>query len=223
MAEADIQRYLKRVESQHYLKPKFMEFLTALLEKIDAVHGVAKDMPLLFYVRTAVGDQLDIVAKYVGIERMLPNVHIPGYDSGMDDDTFRIAVLAKIMQNNWNGTNEGFLEIWDNTLGDTYVIDYHDNQDMTIKIILHGTFEPIITELLVAGYIFPKPAGVGVNLEVIQELDTAPIYIGVAPEANAARIGINSGISERPISARASIGRGTAFCYNACRYAIKVQ
>ena len=44
----DIKRYLDRTESQHIIRPKYVAAVTALLEKLDAAHGIAKDIPALF-------------------------------------------------------------------------------------------------------------------------------------------------------------------------------
>ena len=77
MAESDIQRYLNGIESQHSAKPRFMQHLTEILEKIDGATGAAKDMPIAFFIEEAVGNQLDILGKLIGITRIIT---IPGSD-----------------------------------------------------------------------------------------------------------------------------------------------
>ncbi len=169
MAEPDIQRYLDDIGSQHQPQGRFMTHLTKILEKVDAAHGLAKEMPKYFFVKEAKGDQLDVVAKLVGSDRRFPPVPIPGYPPLLPDDIFRLVVLAKIAQNQWDGTNASYKKLWDDTLGDWMDATFVDNQDMTMNVNITGTVEPIMTELILAGYIIPKPMGVGMNVEIIVE------------------------------------------------------
>lgn len=168
MAKQDVQRYLNDIESQHQPQERFMSHLRKILEKIDAAHGLSKDMPEYFWVMEAKGDQLDVVAKLVGSDRRFPPIPIPGYPTLLPDDIFRLVVLAKIAQNQWDGTYASFKELWDATLGDWMDATFTDNQDMTMDVDITGTVEAVMTELILAGYIIPKPMGVGMNVEITQ-------------------------------------------------------
>lgn len=168
MAEPDIQRYLDDVGSQHQPQSRFMTHLTKILEKVDVAHGLAKEMSKYFWVKEAKGDQLDVVAKLVGSDRRFPPIPILGYPSLLPDDIFRMVVLAKIAQNQWDGTNASFKQLWDDTLGDWLNATFTDNQDMTMNVDITGTVEAVMTELILAGYIIPKPMGVGMNVEITQ-------------------------------------------------------
>lgn len=169
--ERDIQRYLDGIESQHKTKPRFMATLSALLEKVDDVHATMRLMPLAFYVHKAVGAQLDVVAELVGCNRNFPPVPIPGVSPILDDDAFRTVILSKIIQNQWDGTNEGFQEIWQQTMQGVIDAKYTDNQDMSVSVDVRGQLQPVITELLLFGYIVPKPAGVQLNVTVTSETE----------------------------------------------------
>lgn len=169
--ERDIQRYLDGIESQHKTKPRFMATLTNILEKVDDVHGTMRTMPIAFYVHDAVGVQLDVVAELVGCNRKFPPVPIPGIEPTLDDDAFRTVILSKIIQNQWDGTNEGFHEIWQQTMQGVIDAKYTDNQDMTVSVDVRGQLQPIIMELLLYGYIVPKPAGVRLNVTVTSETE----------------------------------------------------
>jgi len=175
-AQRDVERYLDLIGSQYQgIQPppgktesRFMAHTRYVLELFDDPHRVLKDIPGLFNVQTATGEQLDIIGTLVGADRRFPPVSIPGYPSLLDDDMFRMVVLAKIMNNQWDGTNGSFRELWDNTIGAWMEAQYIDNQDMTITALINGTIEPILTELILAGYIVPKPAGVGMNVYITQ-------------------------------------------------------
>ena len=170
MAEPDIQRYLDGIEAQHRTKEKFMTQLAGILDMIDGAHACAVDMPRAFYVHEAVGKQLDTVALYIGGDRRFPPVPIPGLPSLLSDDIFRKVLLAKIVQNRWDGTEATFQEIWNATFRDEIDATYYDNQDMTMDVNVNGYTEPIMTELILAGYIIPKPMGVGLNVEITERV-----------------------------------------------------
>ncbi len=159
MAEPDIRRYLKGIGSQHQPMPRYMTHLTRILEKLDAVHGIAKDLPQKFHVMTAEGKQLDAIAASVGADRRsLPAGVFGGTE--LDDDTFRKVILAKIAQNQWDGTFESFRDLWAATLGSWLDAEFTDNQDMSISVDISGSLSPLMSGLVLGGYIIPKPMGV---------------------------------------------------------------
>lgn len=163
---ADIQRYLDKVESQHRTKPRFMAHLEALLTPIDDVCTVIKDMPRQFHVKDAVGAQLDVDGGIVGVDRRFPPIQIPGLPPALDDETFRKILLSRVVQNQWDGTNETFISIWKDAVGDYLDASYYDNQDMSMDVHITGQTEPALIEMILRGYIIPKPMGVGVNVEL---------------------------------------------------------
>lgn len=159
----DIQRYLDGIESQHQSKPRYMAMVTALLEKIDDVTAVIRQMPRLFYVGEAEGRQLDAAGRLAGTNREYASTTVPDAPELLDDDVFRKVIKAQIAQNQWDGTNAGFREIWEMTIGDMLDAAVHDNQDMSMNVRVNGSLEPVLTELILAGRFVPKPMGVGMN------------------------------------------------------------
>lgn len=197
MADEGVQRYLDGIESQHKTREKFMSHLSSILEKIDAATTVAASVPKEYHVHDAVGKQLDTTALYVGSDRRFPPVAIPGLDPLMSDTVFRQVVLARIIQNQWDGTEKNFREIWDATIGSELDAVYTDNQDMTISVDIAGSVEPIMVELILAGYIIPKPLGVGMNVsiteKVIADAEAAfhPPAFAATPAYNYGRISLH--------------------------------
>lgn len=188
MAETDIQRYLDRVESQHKTKPRFMAHLTTLLEMVDGGHCVAKDIPSAFHVQEAIGNQLDVNGELVGVDRRFPPVSIPGLPALLSDETFRQVILSKIIRNQWDGTESAFHEIWDATLASQMDARYYDNQDMTVSVDIIGQIEPVMVELILAGYIIPKPMGVGMNVNIVVETAAKCSLAGSVATLDAAQI-----------------------------------
>jgi len=169
MADEDIQRYLDRTESQHIIRPKYIAAVTALLEKLDAAHGIAKSIPGYYDVATAVGEQLDTIGEIVGVIRKTIPLYVPNVTEVPDDDLYRTIILSRIIQNNWDGTNEGFYEIWEATAATLFPVIYHDKQDMSIDVTILGEVDDHVADLIAYGYIIPKPMGVGMNTSILVE------------------------------------------------------
>lgn len=82
-----------------------------------------------------------------------------GSGAVLDDDTYRLLIKATIAANEWDGTEEALYPIWKSLFpGGSIIIA--DNQNMTCTIVLSGTFTSIIEDLIVNGYIVPRPEGV---------------------------------------------------------------
>lgn len=172
---ADIQRYLDEIEAQHQGSPKYMATLTMLLEKLDAAHQMMKDMPAAFDVTNAVGSQLDILGEIVGTDRRHLPLDIAGAAELLDDDSFRRAIQAKIIQNQWDGTGGRFDEIWKGAFGNMIDVSWQDNQDMSIDLYLIGDIPLDLIRLIQRGYYIPKPMGVSMGIIV-----TSREYTGTA-------------------------------------------
>ena len=189
----DIQRYLDRTESQHIVRPKYIAAVSALLEKLDAAHGIAKAIPGYYDVATASGAQLDAIGEIVGVIRRTIPLNVPNITETPDDDLYRMVILSKIIQNNWDGTNEGFYEIWEVTAAALFPIIYHDSQDMSIDVTILGEVDDRIADLIAYGYILPKPMGVKANVVILVESSPGKeqLYAGTAMyEADTSDLGI---------------------------------
>ncbi len=185
----DIEFYKNLIPTKNYCKEKFMQYLQAVLEPGILLGSTMEGFILAFDLNNAAGVQLDQLAKLVGAERKFPVIPITGYDPYLSDETFRTVISAKIMQNYWDGTNGGFQEIWDSTIGKMFDASYVDNQDMSISVNITGTVEPYMTELILAGEIVPKPAGVALIVTITQRAET---NIGEVPEQVASEVTGNS-------------------------------
>lgn len=182
--------YLNLITSAFRQKPKFTATVQLDVSVQVRVQQLLQSMIPLFDVDNAVGDQLDILGKWIGVSR---NIAIPipstgiyfswdgtdptvGWDYGswqdpnqpvditsLPDDAYRTLIRAKIAANRWDGTTDGAYAIWDQIFPN-YTILIQDNQDMTYALaVVGGTIDSLTLALLTGGYIPLKPEGVLVS------------------------------------------------------------
>jgi hypothetical protein len=155
--------YLGLITSQHRGKPKFMAFLGMLLQYIDDVDQCAASINPAFNVDSAVGMQLDTVGQWVGINRTVTFQPTGGASPILDDDMYRVAIKAKVVKNHWDGTLDMLVDAWSVLFPDFQII-ITDNEDMTVTALVVGDPSQMMQDLIINGYIIPKPEGVRINI-----------------------------------------------------------
>lgn len=191
--------YLNLITSAFRRQPKFTAMVETDVSPLVQVQTLLTSMVPIFDVDAAVGDQLDIVGKWVGISR---NIAIPitgvffswdavytlGWEYGtwqpelapstitvLPDDAYRTLIKAKIAANQWDGTTEGAYAIWAQIFT-TITILIQDNQDMTYDLaVVGGIIDSLTLALIVGGYIPLKPEGVRVNAYYVS-VDSGPVF-----------------------------------------------
>ena len=154
--------YQALLTSEYALSPKLNQLLYVLLKKFDDVSQVMVQLDTALDLDIAVGAQLDMLGSIVGANRTVGFQPSGGVSPVLDDATYRIYIKAKIAQNQWDGTLVGLYPIWASLFPDGKIIII-DNQNMTCDITLTGTFTSILQDLIVNGYIVPRPEGVLFN------------------------------------------------------------
>lgn len=158
----DNKEYLSLITSQYKGSPKYLKYVKKTLDMISPIVDCLNSFVDIFNLENAKGDQLDKLGDIVGISRILP-LDNPDIPSVLDDNTYKSVIRCKILFNQWDGTNEGLLEILKSVLPGI-PIAFDDNQDMSISIvILTNSVDDTTKSLISNGYIIPKPAGVSVN------------------------------------------------------------
>lgn len=92
------------------------------------------------------------------------------------DDIYRILIKARIVQNHWKGDMESLYKMWDVLFPDTMKIQIQDLQDMSFNIVLIGDASVLLQELIMHGYIIPKPEGVRINMLSFISTDGLPVF-----------------------------------------------
>jgi hypothetical protein len=175
----NIETYLDRITSQHKTKPNFMALLAARLQPFIELSECLGTFDAAFDLDSAAGNQLDIIGKYVGVDRLLNFQPEYAPSAILPDAYYRMLLKVRISQNNWEGTTEGIQRIWGEVFPQ-YAIEIIDNQDMTINIRIIGLTTPFIAELVQHGYIVPKSMGVLVNFMYVQP-DEHDVDMYIAP------------------------------------------
>jgi hypothetical protein len=156
--------YLSLLTSEYALpnSPKWNAFLYLLLKKFDDVSQCLVQMDTAFDIDFAVGVQLDAVGVIVGQSRTVGFQPSGGVSPVLDDATYRILLKARVAQNQWDGTIGGMQAIWQSLFPSGRII-IADQQNMTADILVTGSFTSIIEDLIVNGYIVPRPEAVLYN------------------------------------------------------------
>lgn len=181
--------YTDLITSQHRGKPKFEALVDLDTKAFSDIAELLASIPGKFDLDTAVGAQLDVVGEWVGLSRYigteLTGVYFSlddaalGLDAGflkgpfdpstgltsLDDETYRMALRAKIGANHWDGSLEELQDIL-NIVFNNYPADVFvgDHQDMSMSFYLVGDLPPpVIVALLTGGNLAIKPAGVRIR------------------------------------------------------------
>lgn len=178
--------YLSLLTSEYKLAPSLNANLEAKLQMYEDIQLCNFGIPEMFDLDFAVGVQLDTLGVIEGVSRMVGFQPSNGVSPDLDDDTYRILIKARIGWNQWDGT-EGYLyPLWTALFPSGRIIIL-DNQNMTADIILVGAFTSILQDLIMNGYIVPRPQGVQYNYQ----FSKMPIF--ALDENNAYEAGLDTG------------------------------
>lgn len=154
--ELPIGYYLDLLTSEYRGSTNLINWLTAPLTLLDDLTSMEPNIPPAFDITLAVGPQLDILGLLIGQSRTVAFQPSAGVSPTLDDTTYRLLLQTRIAQNQWDGTIDGMQSTWQ-TLFPGGRINFIDNQDMTVTFILTGVFTSIVQDLIVNGYIVPRP------------------------------------------------------------------
>jgi hypothetical protein len=154
--------YLGLLTSEYRNSQKLNAFLRVLLQKFDDISQCLVAMDDAFDVDNAVGPQLDLIGAIVGATRAVPFQPSNSVSPVLDDGIYKIYLKAKIAQNQWDGTIDSLQTVWQD-LFPFGRIAIQDEQNMTATIFLTGAFTSIEQDLIINGFIVPRPQGVLYN------------------------------------------------------------
>lgn len=166
--------YLKKVTSAHCHCPNYMEWLRVLLDVVCDFGKIMEDLPVEFAIRRAVGAQLDILGRYLGATRYLPYTNAQGL---LNDDDFRLYLLALILKSKWDGQMGSLTGIWQQIYPEIS-LKIKDNFDMTVTVEFRGALSVTMQEMIQAGMILPMSMGVeSIYTVIVFSIPTQPVYL----------------------------------------------
>lgn len=198
---ADIERYLALITSEHRSRDKFKATVSTLVQPMADQIVLTNDIPELYDLDVTVGEQEDVVGQWVGRSRFIDtpilgvyfswDTLFVGWDEGqwwqktdsltqvarLADEPYRQLLRAKIQGNIWDGTKEGAYKAWQTLFGnqDTQIL-IQDNLDMSMLLAFWGKLPDALTRALVTGgYLGLKPAGVRINY-MIPTIEFFPFF-----------------------------------------------
>ena len=173
--------YRKLLTSEYKTRPKLTSWLLWLISEGLVYNSVLQEILDGFNLDTAVGVQLDTLGKISGVGRLLNFYPSGGESPVMDDDTYRLVIKARLIQNLWKGTLDELYEAWAVLFPDIH-LQLQDLQTqgpgdaMTYNVVISGEFTELMRELIVNGYIVPKPEGVRINNLLITDTTGKPLF-----------------------------------------------
>jgi hypothetical protein len=179
--------YIALVTSEHRGKALFEAAVRAFVQGFVDNNNAVFGMLAAYDLDTAVGDQLDTIALWVGVVRRVPvpitNVYLTwsgtvqtGWGQGvwkgpfdpgtglvsLGDADLRLLIRAKIAANMWDGTSEQLDAILEILFGPT-AVKHYDLQDGTYRITYsQSALSGVQQALLINNFLLLKPAGVGI-------------------------------------------------------------
>jgi Protein of unknown function (DUF2612) len=151
--------YLNLLTSQYQTSPKLLAYLGGLLQGVDDVKQLFLQFLNAIDIDQAAGVLLDLRGQLLGQSRTVGFQPSNGVSPVLDDATYRILLKARIAQNHWNGQVGSLQAIWKNLFPGGQ-ISLIDQQNMTCVVIVGGAFTSIIEDLILNGYIVPRPQAV---------------------------------------------------------------
>lgn len=201
-SNGDTSPYLSLITSEYNQKPKFMDTVEGNVQPYADNIAAMRSMTMLFDIDQAVGDQLDITGKWIGVTRSvavpLTGVYFSfddsnlGFDRGtwfssfnpvtgvvfLSDSAYRTLLRARIVNNQWDGTVPGAYSIWDTAFSGTGIgILVQDLGNMHMILALTGPVPDAVTlALFKGGYLNIKPAGVKIDGYLTPTVPSAPYF-----------------------------------------------
>lgn len=163
--------YLNLVTSEYKMAPNFNANLASSIQLFVDVMNCNGTMTEAFDLDYAAGVQLDILGSIAGVSRTVSFQPSGGVSPILDDTTYRLVIKATIANNQWQGTQDELYVIWKQLFSSGTIVIF-DNQNMTCTITLTGVFSSIIQDLIVNGYIIPRPEAV----EYVFVFGTLPFF-----------------------------------------------
>jgi hypothetical protein len=157
--------YLAKFTSQYQQSPNMISWAAANLKPFQDIASCLAGFGPAFDLDSAVGAQLDVLGTIIGQARTVAFQPTGGVSPVLNDPNYRILLRARIAQNHWDGKMDSLLRIWQ-AIFPGGVLIVNDHQDMTVDLYVAAPLNSILKDLILNGYIIPKPQAVHYNISL---------------------------------------------------------
>lgn len=159
---------------QYKTQPKARATIKALIKELYG-SGSLLEMVNAFDIDLAVGHQLDILGKYIGLTRQV-KVNIGDSDTNiLTDEQYRILLKLKLISNtNFSSTSQIRTALYQLFPND---IRLFDNRTMNYEYQLSTLFNDLVN-VIIAEELLPLPMGIGFTANVVPDLLSIYGYYG---------------------------------------------
>ena len=154
--------YTNLLTSEYAQASKFKQWLMVPLQILDDISNCLASISGAFDIDIAVGVQLDTLGILIGVSRTLPFQPSGGASPILSDSNYRLLLRATIAKNSWDGKIGSMYPIW-NDLFPGGQITIIDNQNMSADIVLSGSFNSLVQDMITHDMIVPRPEAVQYN------------------------------------------------------------
>lgn len=186
--------YVALLTSEHRSQPLYAAAVRAMVQGFSDGYDTLQALLDLYNIDYAVGDQLDTIARWVGVIRAVPvpltNVYFTwggtvqtGWGVGvwkgptdpgtgivtLGDSDFRTLIRAKIMANSWDGSADGLRDIFTALFGTGVSFVDTQNQSYNVKYKTTGldALSAVMQTLLINDFLAVRPSGISVTYTAI--------------------------------------------------------
>lgn len=150
---------------QYRTQEKARKTIKALVQEAYS-DGILSDVINGFNIDTASGKQLDILGKYIGLNRVVKSFISSTNTIVLTDEQYRILLKLKLIQNiSFSSTSDIKSTLYSVFPND---IRLYDNRDMTFEYWVSTAFEDLIGVIL-AEELLPLPMGIGYKVLIIDD------------------------------------------------------
>jgi len=157
-----ITNYLNLITSEHKTKPNYMAWVASSLGMVNDSSLISSSIISAFDINNAIGIQLDSLGLILGVSRTVNFQPTDGSSPVLDDTTYRLILLSRVVRNQWDGTIASLQTLW-NTVFPQYQLIIKDNENMSLNVAVLGPSTSLQQQLISNGYIIPRPMGVALN------------------------------------------------------------
>lgn len=159
---------------QYKTQPKARATIKALVKEIYG-SGSLLDLVNGYGIDTAVGKQLDVIGKYIGLNRQV-KVNIGSSDTNiLTDEQYRILLKLKLISNtNYSSTSQIRAALYELFPND---IRLFDPRTMVYEYQLSTLFNDLVN-VIIAEELLPLPMGLGFTANVVPDLLALYGYYG---------------------------------------------